>query len=287
MNILVTLDSNYIEQLAVMLTSLIKSNPGENFDVYVAHSSMDEEDFNLISTIVDADVCNIVNVKIPRDMFDGAPITDRYPKEMYYRIFAAQFLPLNLDRILYLDPDIVVINSIGDMYRMNLGNNFFAAASHVDKSLKKINEIRLDMPEDSTYINSGVMLLNLPQLRKNQRIQEVYDYIEEKKLFFVLPDQDVLNGVYGDKTIHLDALIYNLSDRFLTLYNANPKNLGSRKDMRWIAHNTSIIHYCGRNKPWKSNYRGDLGVFYYYYENFLKRNNNTVLGKRWENETVL
>jgi lipopolysaccharide biosynthesis glycosyltransferase len=57
--------------------------------------------------------------------------------------------------------------------------------------------------------------------------------------------------------------------------------------MRWIAHNTSIIHYCGRNKPWKSNYRGDLGVFYYYYENLLKRNNNTILEKRWEDETVL
>ena len=287
MNILVTLDSNYIEQLAVMLTSLTKSNPAEKFDVYVAHSSMDEEDFNLINSSVDADVCNIINVKLPKDMFDDAPVTDRYPKEMYYRIFAAQFLPRNLDRILYLDPDLVIINSIGDMYRMDLGSNFFAAASHVDKSLKKINEIRLDMPEDSTYINSGVMLLNLPQLRNNQRIQEVYDYIEEKKLFFVLPDQDVLNGVYGHKTVHLDALIYNLSDRFLTLYNANPKNLGSRKDMRWIAHNTSIIHYCGRNKPWKSNYRGDLGVFYYYYENILNRNNNALSDKKWEDETVL
>lgn len=286
MNILVTLDSNYIEQLAVMLTSLIKSNSGIKFNVYVAHSSMDEDDFNLIKSSV-TDACNIINVKIPENMFDDAPTTDRYPKEMYYRIFAAQFLPLSLDRILYLDPDLVIINSIEDMYGMDLGNNFFAAASHVDKSLKKINEIRLDMPEDSTYINSGVMLLNLPQLRKNQKIQEVYDYIEEKKMFFVLPDQDVLNGVYGDKTVPLDALIYNLSDRFLTLYNANPKNLGSRKDMRWIAHNTSIIHYCGRNKPWKSNYRGDLGFFYYYYENLVKRNNNTKLGKRWEIETVL
>lgn len=285
MNILVTLDSNYIEQLAVMLTSLIKSNPGEKFDVYVAHSSIGEEDFNFLNSCV-ADACSIINVKIPKDMFDDAPTTDRYPKEMYYRIFAAQFLPLNLDRILYMDPDLVIINSIVEMYRMNLGNNFFAAASHVDKSLKKINEIRLDMPEDSTYINSGVMLLNLHQLRKNQKIQEVYDYIEEKKIFFVLPDQDILNGVYGHKTIHLDALIYNLSDRFLTFYNANPKNLGSRKDMRWIAHNTSIIHYCGRNKPWKSNYRGDLGVFYYYYENLLKRNNN-ILWERWEDENAL
>lgn len=274
MNILVTLDSNYVEQLAIMLTSLIRSNVNEKFDVFIAHSSLDEDDFDLINSCVGTDACNIVNIRIPDDMFNDAPVTDRYPKEMYYRIFAAQYLPHDLDKILYLDPDIIVINSISDLYSMDLGSNFFAAASHVDKSLKKINEIRLDMPEDSTYINSGVMLLNLHELRKNQKIEEVYDYIENKKFFLVLPDQDVLNGVYADKTIHIDAMIYNLSERYLNFYNANPKNIGSRKDIRWIAHNTSIIHYCGRNKPWKNSYRGDLGVFYYYYENLVKRNKN-------------
>lgn len=274
MNILVTIDSNYAEQLTVMLTSLITSNSNEKFDVYLAHSSLTENDFNFIKRSVDNDMCSITNVVIPDDMFEGAPVTDRYPKEMYYRIFAAKYLPQNMDKILYLDPDIVVINEISNLYSVDLRGNYFAAASHVNKNLKKINGIRLDMPEDSTYINSGVMLMNLKELRENQDVREVYDYIENKKLFLLLPDQDVLNGVYADKTMHLDALIYNLSDRYLNFYNANPKNIGNKKDMRWVAHNTSIIHYCGRNKPWKNNYRGDLGVFYYYYENILKRCKN-------------
>lgn len=277
MNILVTLDSNYVEQLIVMLTSLIKSNNDESFDVYVAHSSLDEEDFNLINRCVEGEDCRIINVKISDDMFNDAPITDRYPKEMYYRIFAAQYLPEYLDRILYLDPDLVVINSIENLYNMEMGGNFFAAASHVNKSLKKINEIRLDMPEDSTYINSGVMLLNLKELRTKQMVQEVYDYIENKKIFLFLPDQDVINGVYADRTVHVDAMVYNLSDRYLTLFNANPKNISSKRDMRWIAHNASIIHYCGRNKPWKDGYRGELGVFYYYFENLVKKTNKNLV----------
>ncbi len=271
MNILVTLDSNYIEQLIVMLTSLTVSNPKENFHVYIAHSTLNEDDFYTIKNCIITSRCNIIDIKVPPSMFADAPVTERYPKEMYYRIFAPQYLPRELDRILYLDPDIVIINSIKELYYMDMENNFFAAASHVSKSLKKINEIRLDMPEESTYINSGVMLINLKELRKKQNIQEVYDYIENKKLVLVLPDQDVLNGVYAHKTIHLDAMVYNLSERYLTFYNANPKNIANRKDMRWIVQNTSIIHYCGRNKPWKNNYRGDLGVFYYYFENLVKR----------------
>ncbi|NYB75313.1 glycosyltransferase family 8 protein [Sedimentibacter hydroxybenzoicus DSM 7310] len=271
MNILVTLNSNYIEQLIVMLTSLIKSDDNEKFEVYIVHSSLDEDDLILIVNSVCIDRCKITDVKIPEGMFDEAPVTYRYPKEMYYRIFAAQYLPESVDRILYLDPDIVIINRISGLYNMDMGDNFFAAASHVSKSLKKINELRLDMPEDSTYINSGVMLLNLQELRKSQNIREVYDYIENKKAFFLLPDQDVINGVYADRTVHVDAMIYNLSDRYLYLYNANPKNISTKRDMRWIANNTSIIHYCGRNKPWKNNYKGELGVFYYYFENLVNR----------------
>ncbi|HCX61044.1 MAG TPA: glycosyltransferase family 8 protein [Clostridiales bacterium] len=274
MNILVTLNSNYIEQLIVMLTSLVKSDVDEKFDVYVVHSSLDEEDIILINSNVCKDRCKIIDVKIPSSMFNKAPVTDRYPKEMYYRIFAVQYLPESLDRILYLDPDIVIINSISSLYNMEMGDNFFAAASHVSKSLKKINEIRLDMPEDSTYINSGVMLLNLKALRKNQNIHDVYEYIENKKAFFLLPDQDVINGVYADKTVLIDAMIYNLSDRYLYLYNANPKNISTKKDIRWITYNTSIIHYCGKNKPWKNGYKGELGVFYYYFENLVNRNKN-------------
>ena len=36
------------------------------------------------------------------------------------------------------------------------------------------------------------------------------------------------------------------------------------KDMTldWVRKNAVIIHYCGRNKPWKENYKGILDVFY-------------------------
>jgi lipopolysaccharide biosynthesis glycosyltransferase len=53
---------------------------------------------------------------------------------------------------------------------------------------------------------------------------------------------------------------FNLSDRILGFYNADIKN--KRRNINWVRQNTAIIHYCGKNKPWKSNYKGKLGVFY-------------------------
>lgn len=47
MNILVTLNRGYLYQLCVMLSSLIKSNPDTEFDVYVMNASLTEADLRL------------------------------------------------------------------------------------------------------------------------------------------------------------------------------------------------------------------------------------------------
>ena len=53
---------------------------------------------------------------------------------MYYRLLAAQFLPDHLHRILYLDPDILVINSLRPLWETDLKGNLFAAAAHTGKT---------------------------------------------------------------------------------------------------------------------------------------------------------
>ena len=57
-----------------------------------------------------------------------------------------------------------------------------------------------------------------------------------------------------------DTLLYNLSDRILAIHNAeHPLH---PLDLNWVLQNAVIIHYCGRNKPWKKDYTGKLGIFY-------------------------
>ncbi len=81
MNVLVTLNSNYLNQLVVMLTSLTQSNPGIHFTVYIAHTSMTEGDFKFINRHVDSENCTIVEMRIDDNLFHDAPITKRYPKD--------------------------------------------------------------------------------------------------------------------------------------------------------------------------------------------------------------
>lgn len=253
MNILVTLNRGYLYQLCVMLSTLAAADNNEHFDVYVMNSSLTEEDFSEVRTRLADTFVRLIDVKIPEGEFDGAPVTDRYPKEMYYRIFAAKYLPENLDRILYLDPDIVVLRSLRELYDTDLEGYYYAAASHVKEVMRKINEIRLGMEDDCPYINSGVMLMNLALLRSEQDEEAVYDYIRRNEKLLILPDQDILSGMYSDRIYPLEPLLYNMTERLMIYHHLTPEN---------VANISAIVHYIGRNKPWKDTYVGKLGVFY-------------------------
>jgi lipopolysaccharide biosynthesis glycosyltransferase len=77
---------------------------------------------------------------------------------------------------------------------------------------------------------------------------------------FILPDQDILTALYGDKIKLVDTMRYNLSDRIYGWNNVSPSR--STVDVDWVRKNSAIIHYCGKNKPWKDDYAGPLGVFF-------------------------
>ncbi len=280
MNILVTLNRGYLKYLKVMLFSLCENNPHNNFDVYVVHNSLTSEDFCELSFI--RENLSVHSVSVPSEFLKDAPTTDRYPKEMYYRIFVSRLLPKTVDRVLYLDPDIVVINSVDKLYNVDLGDNLFAAASHLDENgiITAVNDIRLSVPMGTGYYNSGVMVMDLEKLRKELSEKDIFDFIRRHKSSLILPDQDVLNGVYGHRVKSLNPYIYNLSDRILTIHNV--KNIQSEKKifLDWIDKNTVIIHYCGRNKPWKEKYIGELDFYYKIYERLLEEKEAKTEGQK-------
>jgi len=260
MNILVTLNSNYLNVLIVMLKSLAYNNRRKKFEVYVMNSSLTLDDINYLKNNVFKNI-NIIDLKVSNEELSDAPVTKRYPKEMYYRILASYYLPKKVDKILYLDPDLVVINSIDKLYNMKLDNYYFAAATHIWGLLQTFNRIRLNMRRDSIYINSGVMLINVKLLRREQNRNDVYNFINKNRGKLMLPDQDVISGLYANKIFPLDSYVYNLTEKLIV-----SKRLLPNISDDWIRENTVIIHYCGKNKPWNKKYKGRLDKFYNFYD---------------------
>lgn len=258
-NLLFCVNQKMLGLMSTCLKSLLRSGGYGYYDVFVLHSDLEES----IQRAMERDFQERVTfhfLQVPEELFADFPETARYPRQIYYRLAAPLLLPRELDRILYLDVDVVVINSLRTFYEMDFESSYFVGCTHTREFLTKLNQARLQSDKAVAYINTGVLLMNLNVLRQVIRLEEISAYVREHEKALILPDQDILTALYGDKIKLADSLRYNLSDRVLNFYNgSHPKE---KRDVNWVRRNTAIIHYCGRNKPWNEGYTGTLGVFY-------------------------
>lgn len=257
MNILVTIDRNYLYPLKVLLKSLCISNPNAFFDIYVAHSSLEESDFKELSLCIDEHRMVLHPVLINEFVFDGAPTIKRLStaRASYYRLLAIDFMPKNTKRVLYLDPDIVVINPVSELYNINLNGALMAAAGHTTGVVELFNRTRLHIKKGSRYINSGVILMDIDAMRREYSLNDVFMYIENNSKRLIQGDQDVFNGLYNGKIKILDEKLYNLDEKTYRIY---------RRELTLdtVRLDSVIIHYNGKYKPWKENYKGVLKGFF-------------------------
>ncbi len=254
-NMLVTLNSNYVAPLTVMLSSLMRSNPSESFVLYVAHSSLTDEDFMKIRSAVDIRRCTVVSVPIDGRRLKDAPVLDRITKETYYRLIAHEYLPEDVKKVLYIDPDTVIINALRPLYDIELKDNLLMGATHVKKPLNRLTVKWLHMQKGTWYINAGVMLMNLEGMRNTITSEEIFRFITENAKRLYLGDQDVINALFSDRILLADACIFNLDEK-------TRKQFSRRIDNAWVNKNTVIVHFNGKYKPWKPGYKGVLKGFY-------------------------
>lgn len=270
-NILVTVDSNYLYPLNIMLKSMFMNNPNEHFSIYLIHSSIPAQQLELLQTFISGEGHEFHNIQIDDGLFSEAPTLLHYTKTMYYRLLAHKFLPQKLDRILYLDPDILVINPIRELYEIDLEGYLYAAADHRTMPITEINKIRFNPFDLEAYYNSGVLLMNLALQREVIDEKEIFDFIRKYHSKLIMPDQDIMNALYSKQIKGIDEVKYNYDARYYNIYKL--KSSG-QVDMDYVMNHTVILHFCGKKKPWKKNYSGK---FYSLYKHYEKITNDAIL----------
>ncbi len=263
MNILVTVDSNYIKPLKVMLYSLFSTNNQHRFHIYLIYSKIKPEEIGDIDEFITKRGHRFSPIAIQGHEFHDAPVVRHYSDAMYYRLLAFQYLPETMDRVLYLDPDILVINDIEPLYNLDLSQWLFAAAPHNRLLSKEFNQVRLMEYELEEYYNSGVLLMNLPLQRKEINEDDIFDFVEKYRNRLILPDQDVLNYLYSKNIKKLNEVKYNYDARYYRYYRLISNG---KVDMDYVMRNTVILHFCGKKKPWQANYSGEFHSLYKHYE---------------------
>ena len=263
MNILVTVNANYLKPLRIMLKSLFLNNPNEAFHIFLLHAGLKSVELADLDDFIRYHAGALTALAVDDRRLRDAPISFHYTREMYFRLLAFRLLPRELDRILYLDPDILILNPIRTLYRTDISGYLYAAAYHDKRTIREINKIRLYPYGIEAYFNSGVLLMNLDRLRKEASEDEIYRFIRENRAKLVMPDQDILNSLYSRQIRKLDERYYNYDARYYYRYKLVS---GGRFDMDRIVNTTVVLHFCGKKKPWNKNYSGVFLALYKHYE---------------------
>ena len=254
MNVLVTFDDRYYYPCIIMLHTLFERHPDTAIRVFLIHSRVSESNLRSLAALCEEQKGAFVEVPVSEKMFSDVP-TGSFPREMYYRVLAARILPPDLDRILYLDPDMIVTDSLLDFYQMPLEGIYFAGAQ--DRWLNYPHNLayreRVGFHDRQKYINSGVLLIHLELLRKEQDVAALYQKAASEGANWRFPDQDLINTLYEDQIAVVD-------DR----YNLNANILWAKE---WLVYSLApflpnvrpaVIHFPGLRKPWRGRYAGNL-----------------------------
>ena len=235
-------DDNYVPFLAVAITSLIHNSSKEySYDIIILTTGISSDNKEKIRKLKTENV-NIKFVDVKHKIEKIAEklksrLRDYYSLSIYYRLFIPSMFP-QYNKAIYLDADITVIDDISKLYNENIEGYLVGAITDgiipQDERLQMYTREALDI-EPHMYFNSGVLLMNLDEFKK-QKIEEKFIYLLEKYNFDVIcPDQDYLNVLCKGQVKYIEKGW----DRMPT------------EDVDFDDSKLHLIHYNMFMKPWK------------------------------------
>lgn len=152
-----------------------------------------------------------------------------------------------IDRIIYLDSDIIVKAPITELFEMDMEGKCIAAVKDGDEVLRKR---ALNMEEDSLYINSGVMVIDTARWVEIDAGRRIIEYINSFSEELRYPDQDAINYVLNNEILYI-PLEYNffwmIGDKDIPKMIKNLDLTYTADEIHYALHNAKIIHFAGHD----------------------------------------
>lgn len=230
-------DHNYIMPTSVTILSLLKNSEGSIYDIFVLISEdVTNHDKALLQKEVElADEHSRIQFIFMGDQFKGCFETRNISFAAYFRLLIPWIIP-HYDKIIYCDVDIIIQSSLRKVYEINI-DDFYVAGVNTPGYRKKSFKLYCDQYKLNPfkYINSGFLILNAKNIRKDNLKEK---FIEESQKKYTFQDQDIINLVCRNK-IKIISNSWNYSGNY------------SKEKQLQFGQTPAVIHYAGA-KPWKT-----------------------------------
>lgn len=249
--IAVCLDENYVMPTTVMLNSLGINKGNELVTVF----SISEKPLSEQSKVILKNTCHNYDMSITflnynisgKDKFQNLQTT-RWSLAAYLKLYLADIIPISIDKVLFLDGDMIVRHSLCDLWNTDICDVAIAGCPDADEFNPLIEKTIFYDHKKYGYINTGVFLMNLNYHRKNNICAKYDNFIVENYSNIGYVDQDVVNNILFSAKKILNVK-YNIHFANYIIKSRNYKTT-SKKEKHEAYKDPVIVHFTGGFKPW-------------------------------------
>ena len=250
-------DDNYVPYLTVAIQSLKEHSGKENsYRIIILTSCMNEKNKKELKKLetknikIDYEDVSKSLAKIDKEL--NLRLRDYYSTAIFYRLFIPNLFPY-YEKAIYLDADMVILDDVAKLFEMEMNDNLLIATTDMvvneSKAFREYSKVALGL-EPEKYINSGMLVMNLREMRK-EKIEQKFIYLLLKyNMEVIAPDQDYLNLLCKDRIKYIEENWDKMPD-----YGKDYEE----KDLH-------IIHYNMMRKPWHYKEVPYSNVFWKYAE---------------------
>lgn len=239
-------DRHYLPHAGATIASILSNAAADDrLVLHVLNSDLTPSDQKQMAQVVKPHLsrCELAFVRMDAARFRDLPIPSYVTMATYFRLTLQEIFP-TLDRLIYLDVDLLVLESLRGMWEIPLGNNLLGAVEDSDRLAKVYAQIGL---APGVRFNAGVLLVNLSAMRK----QAMWDqYMSALKMFedkCVPDDQMLLNHVCAQQTVVMPYRWNHTTSIYREVVHFSHYDTD---EIRQAILQPAIVHFTGRRKPW-------------------------------------
>lgn len=245
-------DAGFAMQLAVVLTSLVAQAEAP-VEVYILHDGFDDKlrrrvaagAMDLKVTWVPVKMGGLHDVEMPSYLGTAALL----------RLLLPSLLPGSVERVLYLDADVLVRKELDELWATDLGGRSSGAVRDAvipwAGSPRSLPWRELNMSPKAPYFNSGVLLMDLAAWRERDVAGRAFAALRRQPMLY--GDQCGLNAVGPDDILQMDPR-WNLQVGHLEPDRSSAWLVERREVLAAALADPAIVHFntgpLGR--PWRS-----------------------------------
>ncbi len=249
-------DSNFLIPTIVMMTSARETMaPDSHYHFHLFHSDLESWQIDAFRQLeTDHFTVTIRQLHESDNQFTHLPNCGRHGQAALMRLNLPNLLR-DIDKVIYLDGDIIVTKDLAALYDTPLGDHPLAAVEEPEgPNPVKYHE---NIPSNS-YFNTGVMVMGLARMRDENLIQQFLDNAPTVIQFWQCADQDIINYTCANRILPLHPKYNYLPDLFrwysaLTIDDFNATHHTNYTSIAALQADSVIIHLAGGagRRPWQ------------------------------------